>query len=62
MQAIDINYYKLSKTCHHTQIDAFVTSWGCAQSKQAIQDHWLVDNSTAPVFGAYAIVTKMQAV
>ena len=41
---------------------AFVTSWGCAQCKEAIQDHWLVDNSIASPFGAYAIVTKMQAV
>ena len=62
MQAVGINYYKLSKTCHHAQINAFVTSWGCAQSKEAIQDHWLVDNSTASVFGAYAIMNKMQAV
>ena len=35
---------------------------GDAQSKEAIQDHWLVDNSTASAFGAYAITTKMQAV
>ena len=46
---------------------AFLTSWGCAQSKEAIHDHWLVDNSTASAFGAYAITiaaitTKMQAV
>ena len=39
-----------------------MTSWGCAQSKEAFQDHWLVDNSIASAFGAYAIVTKMQAV
>ena len=26
--AVDINYHKSSKTCHHTQIDSFVTSWG----------------------------------
>ena len=62
MQAVGINYYKLSKTCHHAQIDSFVTCWGCAQSKEAIQDHWLEDNSTVSTFGAYAIVTKMQAV
>ena len=62
MQAVGINYYKLSKTCHHAQIDAFLTSWGCAQSKEPIQDHWLVDNSTASAFGAYAFTTKMQAV
>ena len=61
MQAVDINYYKLSEICLHAKIDAFVTSWGCAQSKEAIQDHWLVDNSTASGFGVYAIVTKMQA-
>ena len=30
----------------YTQIDSFVISWGCAQSKEAIQDHWLVDYST----------------
>ena len=62
MQTVSLNYYKLSKTCHHAQIDAFVTAWGCAKSKEAIQDHWLVDNSTASVFGAYAIMNKMQAV
>ena len=57
-----INYYNWSKTCHHTQIDSFVTSWGWAQSKEAIQDHWLVDYSTVSALGAYAIVTKRQAV
>ena len=62
MQAVDINYYKLSEICHHAKIEAFVTSWSSAQSKEAIQDHWLVDNSTASAFGAYAIMTKMQAV
>ena len=62
MQAVGINYYEWSKTCHHAQIDAFLTSWACAQSKEAIQDHWLVDNSTASAFGAYAITTKMQGV
>ena len=62
MQAVGINYWNTSKTCHHTQIDAFMTSWGCRQSKEAIQDHWLVDNSTVSAFGAYAIVTNMQAV
>ena len=60
MQAVGINYYKLSKTCHHAQVDAFVTSWGCAKSKEAIQNHWLVENSTASAFGAYASMTKMQ--
>ena len=39
-----------------------MTSWGCAQSKEAIQNHWLVDNSTASAFGAYTNMTKMQAV
>ena len=62
MQAVHINYYKLTKTCHHAQTDAFLTFWACAQSKEAIQDHWLVDNSTASAFGAYAITTKMQGV
>ena len=62
MQAVAINYYKLSKICHYAKIDAFVTSLGCAQSKEAMQDHRLVDNSTDSAFGAYAIVTKMQAV
>ena len=62
MQVVDINNYKLSKICNHVKIDAFLTSWGCAQSKEAIQDHWLVDNSNASSFGAYAIVIKMQAV
>ena len=58
-------WYKLlisSKTCHHTQVDSFVPSGGCAQSKEASQDHWLVDYSTVSAFGAYAIETKMQAV
>ena len=41
---------------------SFVTFWGCDQSKEALQDHWLVDYSTVSAFGAYAIVTKMQAV
>ena len=62
MQEVGINNYKLSKTCHHTQIDSFFISWECAQSKEAIQDHWLVDYSTVSAFGAYDIVTKMQAV
>ena len=53
---------KLSKTCHHTQVGSFVPSRGCAQSKEAIQDHWLVDNSTVSAFGAYADETTMQAV
>ena len=61
MQAVGINY-KLLKTCHHAQIDAFLTCWGCAQSEEVIQGHWLVDNSTASAFGAYAITTKMRAV
>ena len=52
MQAVDINYYKLSKTCHHANIDAFVT-WGCAQSKEAIQEHWLVDNFPSLPSGLY---------
>ena len=39
-----------------------MTSRGCAQSKEAIRNHWLVDNSTVSALGAYAIVTKMQAV
>ena len=26
MQAVDINYYKLSEICHYTKIEAFVTS------------------------------------
>ena len=58
IQEIGINYYKLSKSCHHTSVELFVTPWGCAQSKEAIQDHWLVDYS----FGTFAILTKMQAV
>ena len=62
MQVVDINYYKLSEICYHAKIEAFVTSWSCAQSKEAIQDHWLVDNSTASAFGVYTIGTKMQAV
>ena len=62
MQAVVVNYYKVLKTCHHTQIDSFVTSRGCAQSKEAVQYHWLVDYSTVFAFGAYAIMTKMQAV
>ena len=62
MQAIGINYCKLSETCHHTQIDSYVTSLGCAQPKEAVQDHWLVDYSTVCAFGACAIGTKMQAV
>ena len=37
-------------------------TWGCAHSKEAIQDHWLVDNSTVSAFGACAIVTKMRGV
>ena len=53
---------KLSKTCHHTQVHSYVPFCGCAQSKEAIQDHWLIDYSTVPAFGAYAIETKMQAV
>ena len=40
--------YNLLKTCHRTQVDSFVTPWGCAQSKEAIQDHWLVDYSFLP--------------
>ena len=48
MQEVGINYYKLLKTCHRTQVDSFVTPWGCAQSKEAIQDHWLVDYSSLP--------------
>ena len=62
METVGINHYKLSRTCHHTPIDSFVTSWGWAQSKEAIQDHWLVDYSTVSAFGAYSIVTKLQAV
>ena len=62
MQSVGINYYKLLKSCHHAQIDAFMTSCGCAQSKEAIKNHWLVDNSTASAFWVYAIMTKMQAV
>ena len=46
MQGLGIHYYKLLETCHNTQIDSFVTSWGCAQLKVAIQNHWLVDYST----------------
>ena len=45
IQAIGINYCKLSKTCHHTQIDSFVTSLGCAQSQEAVQSHWLIGSS-----------------
>ena len=52
MQEISINYYKLLNTCHQTQVDSFVTSRGCAQSKEAIQDHWLIDYSTVSAFGA----------
>ena len=52
MQALGINYYKLSKTCHNTQIDSFVTSCGCAQATEAIKYHWLVDYSTVSAFGA----------
>ena len=46
MQEAGINHYELSKTCHHTQVGSFVTSCGCAQSREAIQNHWLVDYST----------------
>ena len=60
MQEVGIKYYNISKTCHHTQVDSFVTFWGCAQSKEAPQDHWLVDYFTVSAFGAYTIVTKMQ--
>ena len=55
-----INCHKLSKTCHHTQVDSFVNSWGCTRSREAIEDRWLVDYSTVSAFGAYAIATKMQ--
>ena len=62
MQEVGINCCELLKTCHHTQVDSFVTSCGCAQSKGAIQDHWLIDYSKVFAFGAYAIVTKTQSV
>ena len=62
VQEVGIKYNKLSKICHHTQVDSSVTFWGCAQSKEAHQDHWLVDYSTVSAFGGYTIVTKMQVV
>ena len=46
----------------HKSMHLWPTSWGCAQSKEAIQDNWLVDNPTVSAFEAYAIVTKIQAV
>ena len=36
-------YYKLPKTCRHTQVDSLATSYG--QLREAIQDHWQVDCS-----------------
>ena len=39
-----------------------MTSLGCAQSKEAMHDHSLVDYSTVSAFWAYAILTKMQVV
>ena len=58
-------WYKLLQIMENLSsyiVDSFVTSRGCPQSKEAIQDHWLLDYSTASAFEAYAIVTKMQAV
>ena len=61
MQEVGIKLLKLAKTCHHTQLDSFVPFWGCAQSKEAIQGHWLIDYSTVSAFWVYAIERKMQA-
>ena len=62
------NYYKLSKTCHHTRVDSSVTPWGCEQPKAALQDHWLVqglsycDKDASRGFGAvYQASTRPRA-